>query len=101
MHGVRAVTALWVRGRVAGQTTSMRALTVLPGTRDSLELSDLAEPDVVDGPLLVESLAVGLCGTDAEIVQAEYGEAPPGERAAGAGSREPRPGAARPPTAAT
>jgi threonine dehydrogenase-like Zn-dependent dehydrogenase len=28
--------------------------------------------------VLVEGLAVGLCGTDIEIVNAEYGEAPPG-----------------------
>ena len=32
-----------------------------------------------DGALLVQTLAVGLCGTDAEIVRADYGEAPRGE----------------------
>src|SRR6478735_8120158 len=31
------------------------------------------------GPVLVEGLAVGLCGTDTEIIAAEYGEAPPGQ----------------------
>jgi glucose 1-dehydrogenase len=56
----------------------MRALTVRPGVKDSLALSDLPEPATGDGAILVESLAVGLCGTDIEIVAAEYGEAPPG-----------------------
>ena len=56
----------------------MRALTVRPGVKDSLALSDLPEPATGDGPILVESLAVGLCGTDIEIVSGEYGEAPPG-----------------------
>ena len=56
----------------------MRALTVRPGEADSLALTDMAEPPAEDGPVLVESLAVGLCGTDTEIVNAEYGEAPPG-----------------------
>lgn len=56
----------------------MRALTVRPGVKDSLALSDLPEPATGDGPVLVESLAVGLCGTDVEIVDGEYGQAPPG-----------------------
>ena len=56
----------------------MRALTVRPGMADSLALTDLAEPPGSDGAVLVAGLAVGLCGTDVEIVRAEYGEAPPG-----------------------
>jgi threonine dehydrogenase-like Zn-dependent dehydrogenase len=56
----------------------MRALTVRPGVKDSLALSDLPEPATGDGTILVESLAVGLCGTDIEIIAGEYGEAPPG-----------------------
>jgi threonine dehydrogenase-like Zn-dependent dehydrogenase len=56
----------------------MRALTVRPGTKNSLAMSDLPEPPETDGPVLVEALAVGLCGTDVEIVNAEYGEAPQG-----------------------
>jgi threonine dehydrogenase-like Zn-dependent dehydrogenase len=57
----------------------VRALTVRPCTPQSLALMDLPEPAASDGPVLVESLAVGLCGTDAEIVKAEYGQAPDGE----------------------
>jgi threonine dehydrogenase-like Zn-dependent dehydrogenase len=56
----------------------MRALTVKPGVADSLALTDIDEPASVNGPVLVEGLYVGLCGTDAEIVAGEYGQAPPG-----------------------
>ncbi|HEY2668989.1 MAG TPA: glucose 1-dehydrogenase [Rugosimonospora sp.] len=56
----------------------MRALTVRPGVADSLALSEIAEPPPSEGTVLVDGLCVGLCGTDAEIVAAEYGEAPPG-----------------------
>ncbi|MFP5311075.1 MAG: alcohol dehydrogenase catalytic domain-containing protein, partial [Actinomycetes bacterium] len=57
----------------------MRALTVTPGTKDSLELRDIPDPAAGDGQVLVEALAVGLCGTDSEIIAADYGEAPPGQ----------------------
>ncbi len=56
----------------------MRALTVRPGEKDSLALTDLPEPAPDEGPVLVQSLAVGLCGTDTEIVAGDYGAAPPG-----------------------
>jgi glucose 1-dehydrogenase len=56
----------------------MRALTVRPGEKDSLALADLPEPDPSEGPVLVQSLAIGLCGTDDEIIAADYGTAPPG-----------------------
>ncbi len=58
----------------------MRALTVTPGVKDSLALVDLPEPALVQGPVLVEALSVGLCGTDVEIVSGAYGQAPPGHR---------------------
>jgi threonine dehydrogenase-like Zn-dependent dehydrogenase len=57
----------------------MRALTVHPGTKDSLNLADIPEPPESDGTVLVEGLAIGLCGTDAEIIGAQYGTAPPGD----------------------
>lgn len=57
----------------------MRALTVRPGQADSLELTDLPEPPEGDGAVLVQSLEVGLCGTDTEIVSGAYGEAPSGQ----------------------
>lgn len=56
----------------------MRALTVRPGLSGSLELSELVAPTPGPGELLVEGLAVGICGTDKEIAAGEYGWAPPG-----------------------
>src|ERR671934_2554408 len=56
----------------------MRAITVRPGEAGSVRLEDVAEPPPEDGPVLVETLAVGVCGTDLEIVAGEYGWAPPG-----------------------
>ncbi|WP_406122538.1 alcohol dehydrogenase catalytic domain-containing protein [Streptomyces canus] len=38
----------------------------------------MPEPVPASGELLVEGLAVGVCGTDREIVRGEYGWAPPG-----------------------
>ena len=43
------------------------------------ELEDVAEPDAGDGSVLVEAIAVGVCGTDAEIAEGKYGWAPRGK----------------------
>src|SRR4051794_40417763 len=56
----------------------MRALTTIPLTASSLELSDVPDPSSHDGDLLVDGIAVGVCGTDKEISRGEYGWAPPG-----------------------
>ncbi len=56
----------------------MRALTVLPGQANSARVEDLPEPRESDGDVLVRALAVGVCGTDLEIVKGEYGAAPAG-----------------------
>jgi threonine dehydrogenase-like Zn-dependent dehydrogenase len=56
----------------------MRALTVIPGRAGSAEVTELPDPEPAAGELLVEGLAVGICGTDREIVAGEYGWAPPG-----------------------
>lgn len=56
----------------------MRAITVEPGTANSVRLDEVAEPDPAEGPVLVETLAVGSCGTDQEIIAGEHGEPPPG-----------------------
>lgn len=58
----------------------MRALTVEPGMPGSLRVDDLPDPDVADGELLVRGLAIGVCGTDQEIVRGDYGWAPPGQQ---------------------
>lgn len=56
----------------------MRALTIVPGKAGSAEVGELPDPRPADGELLVQGLAVGICGTDREIVAGEYGWAPPG-----------------------
>jgi threonine dehydrogenase-like Zn-dependent dehydrogenase len=57
----------------------MKALTVIPLKAGSTELSEVDEPPESDGPILVETLAVGICGTDIEIVTGSYGWPPPGQ----------------------
>jgi threonine dehydrogenase-like Zn-dependent dehydrogenase len=57
----------------------MRAVTVVPEHKDSIELTDMPEPPESDGPVLVETRAIGICGTDLEIVNGDYGVPPPGE----------------------
>lgn len=56
----------------------MRALTVRPGTASSAGIEVLPEPRRGDGELLVGGIAIGICGTDREIVAGRYGWAPPG-----------------------
>jgi glucose 1-dehydrogenase len=57
----------------------MRAVTVVPLQKDSVDLTEVAEPPESEGPVLVETLGVGICGTDLEIVRGDYGWAPPGQ----------------------
>ncbi|HVT68544.1 MAG TPA: glucose 1-dehydrogenase [Trebonia sp.] len=56
----------------------MRALTVLPGTSGSLQVGQVPDPVPGEGDLLVQGVAVGVCGTDREIASGDYGQAPPG-----------------------
>ncbi len=58
----------------------MRALTVVPGTANSAGVEDMPLPPASDGAVLVRALALGVCGTDREIVSGEYGWAPPGQK---------------------
>jgi len=58
----------------------MRALTVEPGVANSIELADVSPPPAGDGDVLVRALALGICGTDREIIAGEYGAPPPGTR---------------------
>jgi len=56
----------------------MRAMTVVPGQAGSARLSEFDGP-VGDGDVLVEGIAVGICGTDIEIAGGHYGRAPGGD----------------------
>ncbi|HVB33768.1 MAG TPA: glucose 1-dehydrogenase [Patescibacteria group bacterium] len=57
----------------------MKAITVIPGQKNSIHfVSDAPDPQPGPGEALVRVLRVGLCGTDAEISEGLYGEAPGG-----------------------
>jgi glucose 1-dehydrogenase len=56
----------------------MRALSVRPGQPDSLTLENVDLPPLSDGTVLVRTLALGICGTDLEIIKGNYGWPPPG-----------------------
>jgi glucose 1-dehydrogenase len=79
----RRSRAIWLAGRSNRRhfaDNSMRALTVAPGTANSARVDDVPEPPRSDGAVLVRALALGVCGTDREIVSGAYGWAPPGEK---------------------
>ena len=56
----------------------MRAITVVPGQAGSARLDEVPEPPAEEGAVLVDGLALGICGTDGEIIRGEYGWAPEG-----------------------
>jgi len=56
----------------------MRALTVIPGKANSINLSEVPPPPESDGAVLVRAIALGICGTDHEIIEGGYGWAPAG-----------------------
>src|SRR5215472_10510160 len=58
----------------------MRAITVSPGVANSARLEDVPPPPPSDGAILARTLALGVCGTDREIIAGEYGWSPPGEK---------------------
>ncbi|MBV9267920.1 MAG: glucose 1-dehydrogenase [Acidobacteriaceae bacterium] len=56
----------------------MKAVTIVPGKANSAALQEVREPSQAEGDVLVRGLALGICGTDFELISAEYGWAPPG-----------------------
>jgi threonine dehydrogenase-like Zn-dependent dehydrogenase len=57
----------------------MRALTVFPGQANSIQLDEVPAPPSSDGDVLVQALALGICGTDREIIRGDYGWPPLGQ----------------------
>src|SRR6476660_985831 len=57
----------------------MRAIAVVPKQPQSAARIDIAETEQADGSLLIETVAVGICGTDRELIAGDYGWSPPGE----------------------
>ncbi len=58
----------------------MKAITVEPQKPGRARFTDVSEPDMNEGSILVEAIAVGVCGTDVEIVEGKYGWTPPGQQ---------------------
>jgi threonine dehydrogenase-like Zn-dependent dehydrogenase len=56
----------------------MQALTLQPGVANSLALSEFHGPPEDASLVALEAIALGICGTDREIIAGEYGSAPPG-----------------------
>jgi len=56
----------------------LQAVTVIPGSPGSARLDEVPEPGAELGSVLVEAIAVGVCGTDVEIAAGQYGWPPPG-----------------------
>jgi threonine dehydrogenase-like Zn-dependent dehydrogenase len=57
----------------------VKAITVEPRKPGTARLENVPEPDISNGSVLVEAIAVGVCGTDVEIFEGKYGWAPPGK----------------------
>jgi glucose 1-dehydrogenase len=56
----------------------MKAITIIPGKANSVSVRDVPEPPLSDGTVLVRALELGICGTDFELISAEYGFEVPG-----------------------
>ena len=57
----------------------MKAVVVTPEKPGGGRLEEVPDPQPRDGEVLVQVHQVGLDGTDAEILEGQYGEAPPGD----------------------
>jgi threonine dehydrogenase-like Zn-dependent dehydrogenase len=58
----------------------MRAVAVIPGRQRSLHVrDDVADPQPSDSDAVVRVLEAGMCGTDIEIHEGHFGQAPPGD----------------------
>lgn len=56
----------------------MKAITIVPGKANSAAIQDVPEPSQADGTILARALDLGICGTDFELISADYGWPPPG-----------------------
>ncbi|KZS83674.1 glucose 1-dehydrogenase [Mycobacterium persicum] len=56
----------------------MQSLTIEPGRKGSMQVVDLPEPIAAAEELLVDGLALGVCGTDKELAAGDIGLPPSG-----------------------
>ncbi len=56
----------------------MKAITIVPGKPNSASVQEVPEPSSGDGSIVVRALELGICGTDFELISADYGWPPPG-----------------------
>ena len=57
----------------------MKAIAIKPGRKNSVYLEEIEKPAVRPGELLIRVLETGICGTDLEIINGDYGTAPKGQ----------------------
>jgi len=69
-----------VQDRSPQNRLQMKALTIIPGKANSASVQDVPLPAASDGSVLVKALELGICGTDFELISADYGWAPPGSQ---------------------
>jgi threonine dehydrogenase-like Zn-dependent dehydrogenase len=60
-------------------TSEINALLVTPSEADTATLASIPAPTPSGDQLLIETLEVGVCGTDRTIVAGKYGTPPPGQ----------------------
>ncbi|MFH1848534.1 MAG: glucose 1-dehydrogenase [Candidatus Omnitrophota bacterium] len=58
----------------------MKAIAVIPKKSNSAHLVDAKDPKINDSEVLVKTIRVGIDGTDSEINEGLYGDAPKGEK---------------------
>src|SRR5690348_6159683 len=77
-----ACVGLWTAKHRKKEHNPMKAIAVIPGKPNSMHLEEVPKPKVSDIPdgrgVLVRVLRVGVDGTDREINEAKYGQAPAG-----------------------
>jgi len=57
----------------------VKAITVVPGKPEQVQVSELPDPQPAPGTLLVQGRLLGICGTDVDIVENGYGWPPLGQ----------------------
>src|SRR5437879_11675452 len=57
----------------------MQAIVVTPKQARSGRVEEVPTPRPGPAQVLVKTIEVGVCGTDLEILNGDYGEAPPGD----------------------